>query len=294
MYIDENSALTVNKINIKTAGILEIKTTPNNKGNLLIIDEIVGNLKFNLISNDFNKMNFFSSPVNTGNYKNYVNTNGKLKPDATQVGSYKYFGAYENSEFPNWDKSAQANEDLFAGRGFSAGTRNDDESLYHIGSANIGDVDLTFNKTNDDWYFIGNPYTSGIEAMDFIHNNINSYGTELIQTRGAIYGFDNDDSDLTGNRWSVITLNNSSKIIPPTEAFFTNLAPKPSTIDKLIASFKSNSTLVDTGNGFKSNNENYDLNTEESFYITLTNGTQKSATQIFFNDNSSEGIDLRI
>ena len=84
-----------------------------------------------------------------------------------------------------------------------ASKTGNDRLLHFTGPLTNTDVTLSFNTLNSDgWHLVGNPYTSGIDLKKFIDLNINNGNLDNLAS--AIYGWDADESDITGSKWTII------------------------------------------------------------------------------------------
>lgn len=80
---------------------------------------------------------------------------------------------------------------------------------------------------------------------------------------------------------SIVT-KNDQKIIPPGQGFFV----KPSNNKTIV--FKPSMQNIHNGGGFIQRNTN---NTTQSFYVSLTADSKKTATKVYLNNEASTGLD---
>jgi hypothetical protein len=124
-----------------------------------------------------------SNPLNitflTSGYNGSPGVPGVTPISIADYWIWKYSNQLSNS-YPAW-QHVRSTGTILAGEGFTmkgventSGVISLEQNYVFNGKPNNGDVTLTLSAGND--YLIGNPYTSAIDANEFILDNINSSG----------------------------------------------------------------------------------------------------------------------
>ena len=283
--INKSSSLTVkNDLNVNPGGLLLVRSNGGSNGaghgNLIVNGDASGNIRYDLYIEDYNKTSLITVPVTGLKFGEVASANNNLYQNPQNT-AQKVFGPYVDAVYKAWDTNLNANEALNPGIGYRVASKAGNDRLIHFtGPITNTNVTLSFNTLNSDgWHLVGNPYTSGIDLKKFIDLNINNGNLDNLAS--AIYGWDADESDITGSKWTIIT-KNDQKFIPPGQGFFV----KPSANKSLL--FETSMQAVENGAGFIQKNVNTDI---QSFYLTLSDGTSKAATKIYINNEASLGID---
>ncbi|WP_036824555.1 T9SS type A sorting domain-containing protein [Polaribacter sp. Hel1_85] len=204
--------------------------------------------------------------------------------DATQI----LFGPFDNTTgaFTNWDTD-DSNGNLVVGKGYRAAT--DAGSTVQFKDAitsPVADVTVSITDGGDpatygQWNLIGNPYPSYLDFDTFFTNNTGQFEAG---TNNAVYGWNGGGYTI----WNAATsLSSPGNKIAPGQGFFVK------TIESTEGTVTFTPAMRVTGNsedfvGFSKSASNVNNALAK---INLSSATKTFATDIYFIDNQTKGID---
>jgi hypothetical protein len=187
-------------------------------------------------------------------------------PFDTTSGSYLTFGLNDDSEI------------LEAGKGFRTGS-TDNSTFTFTGNVNTGAVAVPVAVgSSSDWNLVGNPYPSYLNVQDFLANGNNA---NLIDENAfGIYGYDGAATD----GWTILNLATitADTVIAPGQGFFVRAEANGNLL--------FNPAMRRTGN---TDDFIVGRNAQPTYMtLGLSSGTNSYATDFYFNEASSLGLDV--
>ncbi len=292
LEIDDD--LTVKSITVEPGGFMKI----NSGFNLTVSDALVlnsnstsysslisdGTVTGNVLYNRYVNTNasesgndLISAPVTGQAFNDFidVNTNIRANPNGTNV----LFGGYDTAsgEFELWDE-----EDTFTlepGEGYRSGIEPGESNLVQFnGTINTGNVGISINNgASSKFNLIGNPYTSFLSVSDFLSTNEPLMALDAV----AVYGY-NDNTAGTGNKYTILNkLSNYN--MTPGQGFFVT-----SNTTGGIIQFQPAMRRATGADDFILGRE---AQTFSKLNLILESATNRSTTEVYFTEFSSEGLD---
>lgn len=239
-----------------------------------------------------------SAPVTGQNFISFTIANPNLRFNtAPDLSTQKVFGPFNKSTgtYLMWDITANGGEILTAGVGYRAATTNN-LGLTFTGAPNNAVVTHSIVNSGPQfaaYNLIGNPYPSYMNVREFLEFDVEP-GSEvvrnmdLITNLGAIYGYDGDASGIGSDGWNVYNLTTSTTVnIAPGQGFL--VTAKASQVDAYDMTFTPSMRRIGNTDDFIPGR----MASENNVHIKLqaSIGTSTFNTKIYFNDNSSSGLD---
>jgi len=236
-------------------------------------------------------------PVSGQSFSAFAAANNNLYENPANP-SQKRFGPFSKASgsYVNWDTNTNGSEILTAGVGYRAAS-NDNNGFVFSGTPNNGVV--THNIVNSGPQFaaynlIGNPYPSYINVREFLEYDVEP-GTpvvrniDLMDSYGAIYGYDGDASGTGSNGWTVYNLTTPTTVnITPGQGFLVTADAAD------VAAYDMTFTPAMRRIGNTDDFIPGRLADENNAHIKLlaSMGTSNLTTDIFFNQASTSGLDF--
>ena len=137
-----------------------------------------------------------------------------------------------------------------------------------------------------EWNLVGNPYPAYLDVNAFLNHQITPGITNLSvlnANSAAIYGYDADNTDLSGSYWTITNLLEGPNVIAPGQGFFVSSENAMSNIE-----FTPDMMVMSTSDDFIANRST------QSFYLKLraSDANNSALTSIYFNANTTLGLDV--
>jgi hypothetical protein len=182
---------------------------------------------------------------------------------------------------------------LVSGKGYRSATNTvNGEALIFTGSilTSAVNTDIVNEATGNfkQWNLIGNPYPAYID-VDLFFNHIGSVSgvtnlSLLDEDTAAIYGYDADDTDITGSNWTITNLVEGPELIAPGQGFFVSSKDPSASLQ-----FTPEMQVVGASDDFIQGRSS---NTTDFMKIKATTDSKSYATSIYFHVNGSTGLDI--
>ncbi|MCT4630138.1 M14 family zinc carboxypeptidase [Winogradskyella sp.] len=280
--VDKSESITVAG-NITNNGEFILNSDSNEFSSLMVDGTVTGDIKYNRYANSNAGGNdLIAPPVSGQSFVDFLSNNSNVLSNSGQT--LYLFGPFEK---PSNDYVLFANNEtanLEAGKGYRVAS-TDNGTFTFSGNVSTGNVTVPIVKVGsnfDKWNLIGNPYTTYISLADFLAANI----SELDPFSAAIYGYDADTSN--GSNWTIWNLAysdaNPGALIAPGQGFFVSSKNGGANI-----SFTPSMRAIGTSDDFIAGRNN---NTIGHSILRMTTSENTFETEIYFNDNSTLGLDL--
>lgn len=307
---------TIRNLNISSGSSLEIPfgATLNLGGDLnmysvsdsysgLIVNgtiSIAGTAKYHRFTNSNSNDNDLIAPplsgqtwtsflTNDANYNESLIFNNGVQPMTTYL-----FGPFEKGATDDYvlytDNSA---EFLVSGKGYRAATTaTNGEALIFTGTVITEPVTSTIiNETTGgfpEWNLIGNPYPAYIDVGAFFNHIGTVSGVSnlslLDEDTAAIYGYDADDTDITGSNWTITNLVEGPTLISPGQGFFVSSKDPSATLE-----FTPDMQVVGASDDFI---QGRSTNTSEYLKLIAVTSSKSASTSLYFHENGTTGLDI--
>ena len=282
LEVDKSQSISVAG-NITNNGELILNSDSNEFSSLMVDGTVTGDVKYNRhVNSNTNGNDLIAPPVSGQSFINFLANNSNVLSNSGQT--QYLFGPFEK---PTNSYSLYANNEavnLEAGKGYRVAS-TDNGTFMFTGAVNTGSVDISIEKSGsnyDKWNLIGNPYTTYISLADFLTANI----SELDLLSAAVYGYDADNSN--GSNWTIWNLAysdaNPGTLIAPGQGFFVSSKDGGATIS-FTPSMRANGSSDDFIAGRNSSPVGHSI-------LSLENSSTSFNTEVYFNDNTTSGIDI--
>ncbi|GAB4154147.1 MAG: hypothetical protein Tsb0033_01730 [Winogradskyella sp.] len=298
-----NSAISVNNITVNSGATINVDKSQSvtaagnitNNGNfilnsdsnefssLMLDGSVSGNIDYNRhVNSNADGNDLIAPPVSGQSFVDFISNNSNVLSNTGQT--LYLFGPFEK---PSNDYVLFANNEaasLEAGVGYRVAS-TDNGTFTFTGDVTTGNVTIPIEKTGsnyDKWNLIGNPYTTYISLADFLAANI----TELDLFSAAVYGYDADNSN--GSNWTIWNLAysdaNPGTLIAPGQGFFVSSKDGGANI-----SFTPAMRAIGNSDDFIAGRSS---STFGHAVLRMTGPNNIFDTEVYFNDNTSLGLDL--
>ncbi|MDN3493074.1 T9SS type A sorting domain-containing protein [Winogradskyella bathintestinalis] len=220
-------------------------------------------------------------------YTDGTNINSLIIPNAPSVPTIFAFGPYNNSNrsYTNYNAMTDGGVILKRGVGYRAASYNG-QTVRFTGTATIASETVEISTNNNSWNSVGNPYTTYIDSQAFLSAN----SEVLDPSAQAIYAYNSGTNTDTGagtfgNFTIINALTNTDVNIAPGQGFLVANDPIDSTNQ---LSFTTAMRIYEGTDDFILGRN---ANQNQMLRLKVENGTDKFATEIYFNANSSQGLD---
>ena len=140
-------------------------------------------------------------------------------------------------------------------------------------------INVGTHGTYGKWNLVGNPFPSYLDLAGFISDN----SAILEDVNNAVYAYYGDDSD--GSNFTIYHSSNSSGVtIAPGQAFFVASSSGGGNLN-----FNTSRQTVTGGDDFLSRQSQ---TLDSSFKLKLQSNNSLTHTDVYFNSNASEGLDI--
>lgn len=228
--------------------------------------------------------------VTFGQFLNYSPDDGTTKNsdvlyNSATISTLYAFGPFNNTtrNYVNFDSSTNGGVKLKRGTGYRAATKFGG-TLRFTGSVSKNTETVTISTSNSRWNSIGNPYPTYINSQAFLAQN----SAVLDPNATAIYGYNSGNAPSSGTfgNFTIINgLSNPDVNIAPGQGFL--VANNPASPSNTITFTQEMRTLVGTDDFILGRN----ANSNQMLRIRAENATADFSTEIYFNENSTLGLD---
>ena len=290
--IESNAKVTISSTgnllvngNLTNLGTMTLTSSSVRYPSLLVDGTVNGNVTYSRhvnLNSSVGGNDLVAAPVTGQNFNQFLALNGNIVSNGDN--SKHLFGPFDKvtGTYVTW--ATNETTQLDAATGYRAAT-TDNGNLVFKGAVNTGTINkniLFGGPTFMEWNLIGNPYTSYLTTSNFLGANINQFNP----LRAAIYGYDGDASD----GWIIWNLayltTHPNALITPGQGFFVASKANGGTI-----SFTPNMRTTGTNDDFIAGKNFIDDNVG-FLKINIYNGTKNHNTSIYFNDQSTKGLDI--
>ena len=234
-----------------------------------------------------------SLPVKTtdatfGDFLNYSADYGSTTNSTTMPtnSSVYAFGPYNNvnQSYTNYANATAGNGDVLERAvGYRAAT-NEGSTLRFTGTISTDTETVSISTSGENkWNSVGNPYPTYLNSQAFLTEN----GSNLDASANAIYAYNNGAGSgpgVIGNFTIINNLVNTTAKIAPGQGF---LVADSGAIDNEI----SFTTAMRVFNGSDDFIVGRDENVNQMLRLKAEHANANFATEIYFNSNSSQGLD---
>ena len=228
-------------------------------------------------------------------FSDFLNLGIEANSDILATSGTLYaFSPYNNAtkKYVNYDEVADASILLQRAKGYRAAraTGAPDLELTFSGtvSQNQESINITTPVGGNYWNLIGNPYPSYLSSAQFFTP---ANKAALLQTAVAIYGYNSGTTGGVGTIGNYTIINElSSTNIAPAQGFYV-----PNRTDTGVGADRSNTITFDPSMRTTIGNDDFILGRNENatsmFRLKVANATRDFATEIYFTDNATLGLD---
>ncbi|REE24996.1 putative secreted protein (Por secretion system target) [Winogradskyella pacifica] len=220
-------------------------------------------------------------------YTDGLNANLTIIPNSPSLPTLFAFGPYNNTNqsYTNYNSVTDAGVILKRGVGYRAASYSG-QTVRFTGTVSKVSETVEISTTNNAWNSIGNPYPTFIDSQAFLSAN----SAVLDPNAVAIYAYNNGaDTDIGAGTFGNFTIINGLTEtvvnIAPGQAFLVANDPADPTN---IISF---TTAMRTYEGTDDFILGRATNQNQMLRLQVENGTDDFATEIYYNANSTLGLD---
>lgn len=286
IVIQKTGALTVNG-DLTTSNNLILQSDADHYSSLIVKGNVAGTAKYKaqvqtptamgVASNEV----LISAPVTGESFKMFHAANPNIVSNT--IHSLFLFGPFNKIKGTYTLYSNTEKDPFKAATGYKAAATNNG-SFTFTGMINTDTIKKDIQNSGPafaTWNLIGNPYPSYINLSEFLTTNT----TQFAPTASGIYNYDPEVS----NGWTVhnlayLTLHPNAEI-KPSQGFMVAAKPEGGT-----ALFTPAMRSTGGTDGFRVRKDSIAKNVG-FLKLNLTNGTQNYHTDIYFNDQSTKGLD---
>ena len=304
MHVSAGTSVYVASATSVSAEQINLKSTSNRFSTLFLNED----LDASLVVNYDRYVNVIgSSGVNGGNdlismpvkaagavtvsdfidYTDGTNANSVVIPHSPSVTTLYAFGPYSNTtqNYINYNTAADGSVELKRGVGYRAASYTG-QTVRFTGTVSTVTETVDISTNTNRWNLVGNPYPTFINSLLFLSQN----SAVLDPSATAIYGYNSGTNIVAGpcsfGNFTVINnLTNSSVNVAPGQGFL--VANNPSNATGQISFTTAMRTLTGTDDFILGRN----ANPNEMLRLQVENNANVYATEVYFNDNSTQGLD---
>jgi hypothetical protein len=291
-----------NGVNVTCNSTL-LESNSTRYSSLILDGTLSGVVNYNRHVNGYNTIgigtgnDLISAPLSGQTFGAFAAANSNIRSNPANV-NQKLFGPFSKTTgtYLLWNTTVDGTETLNAGVGYRAAS-TDNGGFVFTGTVNKGTI--TNNIVNSGPQFaaynlIGNPYPSYMNVRRFLEYDVDPTAAvvrniDLMDTYGAIYGYDGDAAGAGSSGWVVYNLTTANNVnITPGQGFLVTAdAAKVAAYDITFRpSMRRSGSTDDFILGRMANENNVHLRLQAAF------GTATDHTDIFFNDNATSGLDF--
>ena len=298
------SDVVCNRLTVNSSGILTIGASAsinisaiNNNGTIIMQSSATtsaalkatsisgsGTYKYQKYVAGSSTNDLITAPFSGETFSSLVGNNSGVLVQNTSPATEYLFGPFDNitGAYLTYDSSTNASTVLSAGQGYRAGTASG-ATLEFTGTFEATNQTVAINvgshETYGKWNLVGNPFPSYLDLAGFISDN----SAIIEDVNNAVYAYDGDDSD--GSNFTIYHSSNSSGVtIAPGQAFFVASSSGGGNLN-----FNTSRQTVTGGDDFLSRQAQ---TLDSSFKLKLQSNNSLTHTDVYFNSNASEGLDI--
>ncbi|WP_458625959.1 T9SS type A sorting domain-containing protein [Winogradskyella sp. PC D3.3] len=220
-------------------------------------------------------------------YTDGTNANSVIIPNAPSLPTLFAFGPYNNvnQSYTNYNTAVDGGAILKRGVGYRAASYSG-QTVRFTGEVSMVSESVEISTANNSWNLVGNPYPTFIDSQAFLTAN----SAVLDPNSVAIYAY-NSGTNMAGGpgtfgNFTIINgLTNTDVNIAPGQGFLVANDPVDST-NQL-----SFTTAMRTKDGTDDFILGRDASQNQMLRLQVENDTENFATEIYFNANSTLGLD---
>ena len=221
------------------------------------------------------------------NYTDGVTANSMIIPNAPSIPTLFAFGPYNNTNhsYTNYNTATDGGVILKRGIGYRAASYSG-QTIRCTGTVSTVSETVEITTNENVWNSVGNPFPTFIDSQAFLAAN----STVLKPSARAIYAYNSGTNTDTGTgtfgNYTIINgLTNTDVNIAPGQGFL--VANDSSDATNQISFTQAMRTNEGTDDFILGRNANQN----QMFRLQVENGTEDFATEIYFNANSTLGLD---
>ncbi|EDP71716.1 hypothetical protein FBALC1_04492 [Flavobacteriales bacterium ALC-1] len=241
-----------------------------------------------LIAPPLSGQSWTSFLTNDANHNEGLIYNNGANPVTTYL-----FGPFEKGATDDYILyNDNSSEFLISGKGYRSATNTvNGDALIFTGSIVTGAVNTTIiNETTGgfpEWNLIGNPYPTYIDVNTFL-NHVGSVSgvtnlSLLSDSTAAVYGYDGDDTDVSGSVWTYTNLVEGPTLIAPGQGFFVSSKYASSNIE-----FTPDMQIKGSSDDFI---QGRTINNTDYIKLNAATSSKSYSTSFYFHNNGSQGLD---
>lgn len=234
-----------------------------------------------------------STPLVGQTFGDFAAENDNLLSHPT-IPTQKGFGPFNKTtaEYQNYDTAINANTLLEIGVGYRTGAKRDGNltgaPFIYTGTISTSDISVPIANTSDDfgrWNLIGNPYPSYIAMRELILLNILQFDES--ENYDGIYAYNGnpEDSQINSEKWETHNLASTQdggrQSMAPGQGFYVS-----SKTGGGLFTFSADLRVPEFGDDFIEGRPAAPIE-NASLRLTITNNTNSTFTDIYFNNEST-------
>ncbi|WP_179019025.1 T9SS type A sorting domain-containing protein [Winogradskyella forsetii] len=303
MHISAGTSVIVSSGTTLSASEVNLKSTSDRFACLFLNDDLEASTVVNydryvnmIGSSTQNGNDLISLPVKTTadatfadflTYTDGTNANSAIIPNAPSIPTLFAFGPYNNTNqsYTNYNTATDGGVILKRAVGYRAASYSG-QTVRFTGTVSTVSETVDISTNNNRWNSVGNPYPTYIDSQAFLSAN----AAVLDPSAQAIYAYNSGTNTDTGagtfgNFTIINALTNTDINIAPGQGFLVANDPVEPTNQ---VSFTTAMRSFDGTDDFilgRTTDQNQMLR------LQVENGTEDFATEIYFNANSTSGLD---
>lgn len=221
-------------------------------------------------------------------YTDGINANSVIIPNAPSLPTLYAFGPYDNvnQSYINYNTAVDGGALLERGVGYRAASYSG-QTVRFTGTVSMVSESVEISTNNNNWNLIGNPYPTFIDSQDFLTVNSGVLDPNAVAIYAYNSGTNTDEGPGTFGDFTIInSLINTDINVAPGQGFL--VANDPADPTNQI----SFTTAMRTPEGTDDFILGRDANPIQMLRLQIENETENFATEVYFNDNSTLGLDL--
>ncbi len=220
-------------------------------------------------------------------YTDGTDANSVIIPNAPSLPTLYAFGPYSNTtqNYINYNTANDADVELKRGVGYRAASYTG-QTVRFTGKVSRVTETVDISTNTNTWNAVGNPYPTYINSLQFLSQN----SAVLDPNATAIYGYNSgtnvvEGAGSFGNFTVINNLTNSSVNIAPGQGFM--VANNPNNATGQINFTTAMRTIVGADDFILGRESTQN----EMLRLKVENNSKAYATEIYFNENSTLGLD---
>ncbi|NRD22711.1 T9SS type A sorting domain-containing protein [Winogradskyella litoriviva] len=304
MHVSAGTSVYVSSATTVSAEQINLKSTSNRFSTLYLNEDLDASLIVNYdryvsvigSSGESGGNDLISMPVKVPGtvtlsdflgYTDGTTVNSDVIPHSPTVATLYAFGPYSNTtqNYINYNTATDASVALNRGAGYRAASYTG-QTVRFTGTVSTVTETVAISTNTNRWNLVGNPYPTYINSLQFLSQN----SAVLDPEATAIYGYHSGTNvgvgpGTFGNFTVINNLTNSGVNIAPGQGFL--VANNPSNATGQISFTMAMRTLTGTDDFILGRTASQN----EMLRLQVENTTTRYATEIYFNEHSTVGLD---